>query len=488
MGLTLIGDRQAVLAHAADRASAARVGVLLALRRMESLEVRRFLRDRDPAVVREAARAINDVPLDGAVADLAALIDDRRAVADPVVLPRIVNANYRVGARQAAQALVTLAVDERRGREASAQGQRDALLALASWSPPSRRDRVTGLWHPVPIASRDAQAARDLLGPAIRPLLAARSAGVLDAAITAAAALKLGQVAPALSSLVASQANPPPVRLQALRALASLSSPELSQALTVALTDPALPVRLEALALKVKVDPARALDVARSTLARGSVREKQLAVRIVADTGGSAADDVLARLADDLLAGTLPPELTLDVLEAASRRKQAPALAAAVARFEAQRPRDELGPYREALAGGDSEEGVAIFWKRADVACSRCHSFEGPAVGPSLTGAGRRGREYLLEAVVFPSKHFARGYQSVVVTMNDGTIHGGTVVRDTGGRLTLRSPDGVPVTVDKADIKSREPGVSGMPEGFGQILSKRDLRNLVEFLATLRGR
>ena len=79
MGLTLIGDRQAVLAHAADRSSAARIGVLLALRRMESLEVRRFLRDRDPAVVREAARAINDVPLDGAVADLAGLMDDRRA-------------------------------------------------------------------------------------------------------------------------------------------------------------------------------------------------------------------------------------------------------------------------------------------------------------------------------------------------------------------------------------------------------------------------
>jgi hypothetical protein len=42
------------------------------------------------------------------------------------------------------------------------------------------------------------------------------------------------------------------------------------------------------------------------------------------------------------------------------------------------------------------------------------------------------------------------------------------------------------VAIDKAEIKSREPGVSGMPEGFGQILSKRDLRDLVEFLATLR--
>ena len=243
---------------------------------------------------------------------------------------------------------------------------------------------------------------------------------------------------------MANRAIPPKLRLQALRALASLLSPELSHSLNEASDDPALPVRLEALALKVKVDPARALDVARDTLARGSIRERQLAIRIVADTAGVAADDVLARLAADLLAGALPPKLTLDVLEAAARRKQAPALAAAVARFEAQRPRDDLGPYREALAGGDSEEGVAIFWKRADVACSRCHSFEGPvsAVGPVLSGIGRRGREYLLEAVVYPSKHFARGYQSVLVAMNDGTAHGGTVVRETGGRLTLRSPDG----------------------------------------------
>ena len=171
MGLTLIGDRRAVLAHVADRSSAARVGVLLALRRMESPEVRRFLRDPDPAVVREAARAINDVPLDGAVADLAALMDDRRAVADPVVAPRIINASYRLGTRQAAQALVTLAI-QGKGRGASEQGRREALLALASWSPPPSRDRVTGLWHPVPTASRDGAAARELLGPVIGPLLA----------------------------------------------------------------------------------------------------------------------------------------------------------------------------------------------------------------------------------------------------------------------------------------------------------------------------
>ena len=140
MGLTLIGDRQAILAHAADRSSAARVGVLLALRRMESPEVRRFLRDPDPAVVREAARAINDVPLDGAVADLAALMDDRRAVANPVVLPRIINASYRVGTRQAAQALVTLAFVER-GRGAAEQGRREPCWR---WPRGARRPAAIG--------------------------------------------------------------------------------------------------------------------------------------------------------------------------------------------------------------------------------------------------------------------------------------------------------------------------------------------------------
>ena len=96
------------------------------------------------------------------------------------------------------------------------------------------------------------------------------------------------------------------MRLQALRACVAVVT-ELVESLKQASDDPALPVRLEALALKVKVDPARALDVARATLARGSVREKQVAVRIVADTAGAAADDVLARLAADLLAGPCRP-------------------------------------------------------------------------------------------------------------------------------------------------------------------------------------
>jgi quinoprotein glucose dehydrogenase len=198
---------------------------------------------------------------------------------------------------------------------------------------------------------------------------------------------------------------------------------------------------------------------------------------------------VVGRLMNDLVAGELPPEMALDVLESASKRKHAPAIAAAVASFEAQRPQDDLGPYREVLAGGDLEEGKQIFWKRAEVSCARCHTLEGHGaeVGPALAGIGKRySRQYLLESVVYPSKHFSAGFESVLVTMKDGTVHGGTVSRETPTRLVLRSPEGAEVVLEKSAIKTREPGASGMPDGFGQILSKRDLRNLVEFLASLK--
>jgi len=40
------------------------------------------------------------------------------------------------------------------------------------------------------------------------------------------------------------------------------------------------------------------------------------------------------------------------------------------------------------------------------------------------------------------------------------------------------------VKIKKSNIEKRDGGLSGMPDGMGEILSKRDLRNLVEFLAS----
>jgi putative heme-binding domain-containing protein len=72
----------------------------------------------------------------------------------------------------------------------------------------------------------------------------------------------------------------------------------------------------------------------------------------------------------------------------------------------------------------------------------------------------------------------------VLVTMKDGTSYSGQVEKETDGELFINSPEDGDVRVKKSEIKSRERALSGMPEEFRQILTKHDLRNLIEFLAT----
>ena len=71
--------------------------------------------------------------------------------------------------------------------------------------------------------------------------------------------------------------------------------------------------------------------------------------------------------------------------------------------------------------------------------------------------------------------------------MNDGETYAGIVKGQDEKEVTLLLvEDGTTKKLKKSDIKKQVKGPSPMPEGIGSILSKQDLRNLVEFLATLK--
>ncbi|MGY8676083.1 MAG: hypothetical protein ACKVHO_26225 [Verrucomicrobiia bacterium] len=55
-------------------------------------------------------------------------------------------------------------------------------------------------------------------------------------------------------------------------------------------------------------------------------------------------------------------------------------------------------------------------------------------------------------------------------------------VRAAAVGLAVKNTDGV-VTINKTDLTERRPGLSGMPAGRHMMLGKRELRDLVEFLA-----
>ena len=103
------------------------------------------------------------------------------------------------------------------------------------------------------------------------------------------------------------------------------------------------------------------------------------------------------------------------------------------------------------------------------------------------TGIGKKQpREYLLESIVSPNAKIATGFESVTLTMKNGATHAGAVKQETADWLELNSPEDGFLQLAKKDITERQRGLSGMPDGFGQTLTKRDLRDLVEFLANLK--
>ena len=60
------------------------------------------------------------------------------------------------------------------------------------------------------------------------------------------------------------------------------------------------------------------------------------------------------------------------------------------------------------------------------------------------------------------------------------------VKTENDAELQLNSPEDGLLTLKKSEIKARERGLSAMPEELRQVLTKQDLRDLVEFLSSLK--
>ncbi|HEY2586712.1 MAG TPA: HEAT repeat domain-containing protein [Tepidisphaeraceae bacterium] len=478
--LVALDDWATIQSAAKDESRSVRLAALLAMRRMARPEIAAFLHDRDPQLVLEAARAINDLPITAALPQLASLIDDVK-LADFVMI-RVVNANFRLGTPQGAAALAKFA-----GNPAAPERWRvEALKDLESWAIPGARDRVTNLVRP--LADRDPKVARDAAGPAVAAILN----GAPDKVRVAALALvqKLGVNDPGvLMRLLADNKLSTDVRIGALKAMAAgQNDPKLPEAIALAMKSPLDRLRAAGIGAMAKLpDAASRIE---PLLNKGTIREQQAAYAALGDAPGKAADDALAKALDQLLAKQIKPELQLDVLDAAAKRP-APEIQQRIQKVEDHWDvaADPLSPFRIALQGGDAEAGDKIFHERSDASCLRCHTIHGTGgiVGPVLDGIGaKQNREYLLESIVYPNAKIAPGFESVILRLKDGKAVTGIVKKETDSQLELIDADGKQIEVNKSEIQSRERGQSAMPEGFGRILSKRDLRDLVEYLASLK--
>ena len=482
MGLTGLTHKTDLVSAATDSSRSVRMGALLAMRRQRLPEVAMFLHDNDELVVLEAARAISDLTMTNAMPQLAALI--AHPTRDEMLDWRVINANFRVGKPANAVALANYAAQT----GATDKVRIEALYALETWASPSPRDRLTGLW--VPLASRDGKEAADALRPDVKQILGDVSDGVRLAVMHAVEKLSVAEAGDKLFAMVNDQTASSGVRAEALKALAAIHDEHLADAVNAAATDKDESVRKEANELRAQMKPGDATGQLAVVLEQGSIGEKQGAFATLGGLPGEAADKLIADWLDKLIASNVVKEVQFDLITAAQKR-MSPEVKAKLKQYEDAQPKDdEFAGYWGVQYGGDAETGRKIFMERPEASCIRCHKVhgEGGQVGPELSGIiTRHDRAYILESIIYPNKQIAAGFESVLVVMNDGQAYAGIVKAQDDKEISLMSvEDGKLMKLKKSDIKKQIKGLSPMPEGIGSILSKQDLRNLVEFLATVK--
>ena len=482
LGLAGLADEPALAALASDPVEEVRRVAIVALRRLSSPRLAGFLKDPQPELVTEAARAITDLPVPGALPAVASLMGEKgRSIA---LWRRVVNANYRIGGEAEAGVLVRVALSDATPTPIRAE----ALQRLGQWAAPSGRDAVTGLWRPVP--PRDGGIAQRAASAALAAWLApTQPTEVAAEAARLASAWGEKGAGEALFALVSNSEAGVGGRREALKALGKLKDPKFTKAVQLAAADPNEELRKDATRFQGESGGGEALQRLARTLESGSIGEKQAAFSTLGGLKDPGVDPLLQEWMERLLAGKVPAAVQLDLLEAAGRRAD-PGIKTRLKAFDAARKGDDsIGQYRECLEGGEIEAGRKVFLERADVACVRCHKVrgEGGEVGPELTGIiTRKPREYVLESIVAPNRQIAAGFETVLVTLKDGSAYAGQLKKETDTELEINSPEEGMLHVAKSKIATRERGLSPMPEELRQILTKQDLRNLVEFLSSLK--
>lgn len=480
MALSAIATEEQLAGLAVHDSKHVRLAAVVALRRLESAALQGFLQDAENDVVVEAAIAIHDLPIAEAMPALAALVTQSSDV--DALNRRVLNANFRLGTRDNARSLAAYAADPNRPLAM----RREALEMLEDWESPKGRDRVLGMWRP--LEARDGSAVRNALATVL-PKFEDAEASLQLGLGRIAVKYQIPAAAPILRAILAGSKSRSKDRASALVALVGLEAATADE-LQLALDDASTDVRAAALSVIRRVLPEAADQRLAQAALQGEILERQIAIDALGDT--ETASPQLLEVLRQWANGGLPQDVQLEALQAAEKFRELPAVKAVLAKVNATRdPSKPADLYRETLRGGDVGRGRSIFFEKVAVSCVRCHKVGalGGEVGPDLTRIGvDKDRQYLLEAIVEPNKVIAKGFESAILLDLDGNIHTGVVREEDENSITLIDADGKVTSYDKEDIEARNPAKSAMPADLVNLLSKRELRDLIEYLANLDGR
>lgn len=460
---------------------------VVALRKLHSDHLAAYTRPNvidglDPEVLVEVVRAVHDLPMYKHFPAIARLIE-KPGLPEPVI-HRALNAAFRIGTERFGEGVARFAAN----KNAAESMRLEAIEMLKNWgATPSSRDRVLGDWRPH-TGARSAAAARDPFRKNLASILSG-SPKITKAAIDAAAKLGIKEIEPTLKTLFADSSQNPEIRADSLRALEAIRFRMIERTVLDAVRDPAPAVRIAARDVLSRVNPRQAREPLNRAIQSDSLRERQQAYATLSRMNERDAGPVIGRAMSQLLSGDIPEDTRLDVLMAV-KEMDSPRFNSMMEKYQAAKPKgDPLAKYAECKQGGDPENGQKIFFEKASVYCLRCHKVNGKGgdVGPDLSKIGReKERSYLLEAIVNPDAAIAKNFETVMVATDDGLTYSGILKSESNSELVLVSPEGKTIRIEKEFIEQRGAGKSSMPSDLVKNLSASEIRDLVEFLSSLK--
>jgi putative membrane-bound dehydrogenase-like protein len=479
IALSRIGEVEPILQLKSKENKSLRLLAVLVLRKWRHKEMASFLQDEDEFIATEAARAINDdLSIIPALPALAAMLEQSRFTNEPLIR-RAINACLRVGGEKELDLLIAYAEKQNIPEDLKAE----ALSVIGTWANPSVLDRVDGRFRGE--LKRDAGLVQTKIKNKMVSFLQSNNPAVLISSAKLLTALKITDYNETLAAIFNSSENAE-VRAAALASLGELSYPSITEVVKKGINDKERTVRTTALGLinKLNVHKDELPFIVNPVFELGSLQEQQQVFKVLSQMSIDNTRVVLTDLIDRMANAKLSPNVKLDLIESVEATNDADLL---VRVDKIKGKGSETDQYNEALYGGNVREGRNIFLNHSAAQCIRCHAIGdgGSLVGPDLKNIGRAlSREQILQSLIEPSARIAPGFGMVSLILADGQEVSGVLMRENAEELLLKTSAAEPLRVPISRIKSRENFPSAMP-AMGSLLSKREIRDLVEYLSSL---
>ncbi len=442
-----------------------RLGAIVALRNLKSPEITAFLKDDDELVLLEAARAIHDdQSIPAALPALAGLLE-RPGLTNEALMRRVINAAFRVGTYPA---LLRLEAYLKRGESSSAL-KRTALASLLWWSTPPVLDAVEGRYRKhEPRDSKPVNEAIARLKPIIMKDDELRAV-LLNGVSVRGEASWLEGTSEHFAELSSA------LQLKVLDGLASTKSPDLREFVQAALSssDPKVQEKARTYARQAGVP---LLDLLLGILEKETPAGQGKAIKQLAELDDPRATSKFTSLVQQYREGKANPHWKLELWQAARARG-----------IELLETPDRLE------YGGDAKRGRDLVRTHAAAQCIRCHKVgkEGGTpskdltIGPKLDGIGsKRDRKHLVASLLTPSSEVSDGFGTVVLKTKEGEEISGILSKKTDTFWTITLADGRKRNLRPDEVSSHVLS-SAMPP-MGALMNMEDIRDVVEYLASLR--